>query len=448
MDIVKKNLVSIICGVIALVAVVAVFVWPLNGYYDTLHSKAAARAAIYSKVDGLMTKSRSLPVLDFNHPEAGKLTKFPSREVIKVGEAAQQGVKTESEKVYNFAWNLNLKGHGLNVPGSLPAPAPVTAINFRRDIKAQYDRLRENLEAGVPPTPEERKLREDAIWKEMEKKRIIVNDQVTNEEQILAEYNERTRKLPEEMKQEMATKYKVYMSQALMQPSPMLPADGKSADVLSIWWTQVEFWVWSDVASAIREANAKARNVTEAPVKHLVNLSIHDDFFPSIANGGAAAPAAGGGDPNAAAAAPAGALPDPTVAIPDSPLAGQTPTKRVSNNLYDVVQFSMTVDVEADQVPMFLKTLSTNRFITVTRFEMNPVDSQLKQILGYVYGNRPVVTLDIDCEALFMRQWTVKLMPEFIKRALGIPSDATQQPGGAPVTPHAAAATAGVGYRG
>jgi hypothetical protein len=30
-----------------------------------------------------------------------------------------------------------------------------------------------------------------------------------------------------------------------------------------------------------------------------------------------------------------------------------------------------------------------------------------------------------------MRQWTVKLMPEFIKRALGIPTDASQ-PGGAP----------------
>jgi hypothetical protein len=437
MDIVKKNLFSIICGVIALVALVAVFVWPLNGYYDTLHSKVSSRAAIYSKVEGLMNKPRSLPVLDLSHPEAGRLTKFPSREVIKVGEAAQQGVKTESEKVYNFAWNLNLKGHGLNVPFSLPTPSPVTAINFRREIKAQYDRLREDLEAGVPPTPEERNLRADAIWKEMEKKRIIVNDQVTNEDQVLAEYNERTRKLPEEMKQEMATRYKVYMSQALMQPSPMLPADGKSADVLSIWWTQVEFWVWSDVASAIHEANAKARNVTEAPVKHLVNLVIKDDFFPSIANGGAAA-AAPGGDPNAAAAA-AGALPDPTVALPDNPLQAQTPTKRMSNNLYDVVQFSMTVDVEADQVPMFLKTLSTNRFITVTRLEMNPVDSQLKQILGYVYGNRPVVTLDMDCEALFMRQWTVKLMPEYIKKALGIPTDSTP-PGGAPAAPGAAVA--------
>src|SRR3954462_12837352 len=109
MDIVKKNLVSIVCGVLALVALVAVFVWPLNGYYDTLHSKVAARAAVYSKVDGLMNKPRSLPVLDLSHPEPLKLTKFPSRDVIRVGEAAQQGVKTESERVYDFAWNLNLK---------------------------------------------------------------------------------------------------------------------------------------------------------------------------------------------------------------------------------------------------------------------------------------------------------------------------------------------------
>ena len=280
-------------------------------------------------------------------------------------------------------------------------------------------------------------MREGAIWSELEKKRIIVGEQVTNEQQIIDEFNERIRKLPDEMKQEMATKYKVYMSQALMQPSPSLPADGKSADVLSIWWTQVQFWVASDVAAAIREFNAKAMNVTEAPVKHLVNLVIQEDFFPPIMGGAGSSPMMmppPGGDPSAAPAAPAGGPPDPTIPIPDG--STQSPTKRVSNNLYDVVKFSMTVDVEADKVPAFLKTLSTNRFITVIRFEMNPVDSQLKQILGYVYGNRPVVTLDIDCEALFMRQWTIRWMPEVIKRALGISADpaAAAQPA-APTPP-------------
>jgi hypothetical protein len=42
-----------------------------------------------------------------------------------------------------------------------------------------------------------------------------------------------------------------------------------------------------------------------------------------------------------------------------------------------------------------------------------------------------------------MRQWTVKLMPDYIKRALGIPMDATQQPGGAPAAPASPAARLG-----
>ena len=70
MDIVKKNLVSIICGVVALVALVAVFIWPLDGYYTDLKTKTTARAAIYKKVDDLMGKSRSLPVLDLTQAEA------------------------------------------------------------------------------------------------------------------------------------------------------------------------------------------------------------------------------------------------------------------------------------------------------------------------------------------------------------------------------------------
>jgi hypothetical protein len=428
MDIVKKNLVSIICGVVALVALVAVFVWPLDGYYTDLHQRATARAAVYGKVDGLLKKGRSLPVLDFNHPEVAPLLKFPSDYVIAVGKQAQEKVKTESKRVYDIAWQLNSTQHGLNVPGSLPSPSAVVAINFRRNIQAAYDKLREELAAGVPPTPEERAIREGVIWQEIEKKQIVVGDQVTNLPQIMEEYNERKRKLPEEMKQEMATKYKVYMSQLLMRPPASLP-ERESANVLSIWWTQVGYWVSRDVAMAIKETNANARNVTEAPVKHLVNLVIREDFFPPITGQGGMPVGPPGGDPNAPATPATGGLPDPTVALPDG--GPQTPTKRLSNNLYDVVQFSMTVDVEADQVPAFLKTLSTNRFITVTRLEMNPVDSQFKQIQGYVYGTKPVVTLDLDCEALFMREWTIKLMPDVIKRALGIPTGAVD-PNAAP----------------
>jgi len=228
------------------------------------------------------------------------------------------------------------------------------------------------------------------------------------------------------MKKEMAAKNKMYVDPAaVMRVSPSLPADGNSPSKEAIWWSQVAFWITRDVAMAIKDVNANSTSVTDSPIKNLISLDIPEDFSPPTGvTGGASAAAAGGRgaiDPSAEpTATPAsGGLPDPTIPIPDGPPT--VPTRRVSTNLYDVVDFKMTLDIESDKVDLFLKTLATNRFITVTRVEMNPVDSQLKQIQWYVYGTHPVVTLDLDCEALFMRQWTIKWMPSSLRKALGIP---------------------------
>ncbi|HEY7118430.1 MAG TPA: hypothetical protein VH475_17710 [Tepidisphaeraceae bacterium] len=442
MEIVKKNLFSIICGVVAVAAVVAVFVWPLNGYFDELSQKAQARAAVYGKIDTLTRKTRSLPVFDPKNPEAGTLTRFPSNTLIKRGKDAKDEVNAKSMKTYDLAWHLNYQGHGLAVPNSLPNPSSVTQINFRSDLQKKFDELREGeLAAGVPPTPEQLEIRKGAIWDELKKKLVVVGDQVTNKDQVMAEYDDLVRKLPDVMKQEMATGHKMYINPLeVMKVSALIPDNGKAPDVVSMWWAQVEYWVARDVGAAIAEMNANAKNVTDAPVKNLVALIVKDDFFPSI--GGVGGAVGGGrvmgttadsGAAGDAGATPAtGGQPDPTVALPDG--SSISPTKRISNNLFDVVQFTMSVDVDADQVALFLKTLATNRFLTVTRLEMNPVDSQLMQVGGYVYGSRPVVTLNLDCESLFMRQWTINLMPDMIKRALGIPTGPgdTQQPAVAP----------------
>jgi hypothetical protein len=231
------------------------------------------------------------------------------------------------------------------------------------------------------------------------------------------------------MKNEMATKNKMYIDPMfVMRVSQSLPADGNSPSRESIWWSQVGFWVTRDVAMAIKAVNASSASVTDSPVKNLIALTVQEDFFPAGVAALASAPApvgrgADASDTGGVAPPTTGGVPDPALAIPDG--SAQSPTKRISNNLFDVVQFKMTLDIEADKIPLFLKTLATNRFITVTRMEMNPVDSQLKQIQGYVYGPRPVVTLDLDGEALFMRQWTIKHMPLSIRKALGIPETPT-----------------------
>lgn len=420
MDIVKKNLVSIICGVVALIATFAVFIYPLDGFFDELIEKAKARAAVQQKISTLVQRPRTMPVIDPSSSVAAKLPKFPSDEIIKLGRLAQSGVHTESAACYTKAVELNRKGHDLVVPESLPVVTSQTlAINYRRLLQEALNKLRdEELVAGVPPTKEQFEKRAAARKQELAKDLIIIDGVETNKAAIEQRYKADLVKLPDLMKQEMATKYKMYVdpSKVMMVPTS-IPANGSSADPAAIWWAQVNFWVTRDVVDAIKEMNDKSANVVESPVKNLLSLTIPESFFPGM-------PGMGGMDTGAPK--PTAGAPNPTVPLVEEP--SLSPTKRISNNLFDVVHFQLALDIEADKVPLFLKRLATDRFITVTRFELAQVDPQLKQINGYVYGNRLVVTLKLDCEALFMREWTMLLMPKPIREALGIPDPAAAKP--------------------
>lgn len=441
MEIVKKNLVSIICGLIAVMALVAVFIWPLDGYYENLKTKADNRAKVQGKISTLLSKTRVIPVFDPNNPTPANLPAFPSKTLTDRAKTATQGIAGTSDKVVQLAVQLNEYGHDLVLPNSLPSPMnqPI-ALKFRRVLQDSLDELRtKELLAGIPPTPEEFNSRADVLWKSMQKDIIVLPDNTTpNLDQIMARYQDKLNKLPDEMKAEMATKNKMYIDPlSVMRVSASLPADGNAPSRESIWWSQVAFWITKDVAMAIKDVNASSQTVTDSPIKNLLALTIPEDFFPpgvaALASQPVGATGGRGMDTSSDTGATppvTGGLPDATLALPDG--STQTPTKRISNNLFDVVQFKMTLDIEADKIPLFLKTLATNRFITVTRMEMNPVDSQLKQILGYVYGPRAVVTLDLDCEALLLRQWTLKYMPLSIRKALGVP-EAT--PGTGTATP-------------
>jgi len=211
-----------------------------------------------------------------------------------------------------------------------------------------------------------------------------------------------------------------------------LPTKGEMPDPQHIWWCNVEYWVYKDVCDAIAEVNAKSNNVLNSPVKNLLVLDVPWQFFPGQGNSGGGINIGGGGgafadpnaDPNAMSAS--GGRPDPTIAVPEGP--GISPTKRISNNLYDVVHFDLAVDIEATAVPLFLKTLATRRFVSVLELDMDAVDSQALKFDGYVYGDRPVVQIRLKCEALLMREWTIKYMPPGVRKMLGIPDAASMAP--------------------
>lgn len=158
--------------------------------------------------------------------------------------------------------------------------------------------------------------------------------------------------------------------------------------------------------------------------------------------GGAAAPR-GGNRGSAAGGAPA-----PRVAVgggrrpagPDSEETGPStpvtydpaaeiereyqysPTGRpLHTPFYDITQFNVRLRVEAEQLPYVLQQLQSESFITVLNVpELVAVDPLVMLQQGYVFGDQPVIEVDLQCEILFLRAWTVDFMPETIRQELQI----------------------------
>src|SRR5271163_1129092 len=93
---VKKNVLIIICAVIAICAIVAIF-WPINGYYSALQTDVDARKAAFSNATTLLKKSRTLPVLDPLSTDPQPLDVFPTETVIARGKTATEAIGTESQ---------------------------------------------------------------------------------------------------------------------------------------------------------------------------------------------------------------------------------------------------------------------------------------------------------------------------------------------------------------
>src|SRR5258706_13878097 len=108
--------------------------------------------------------------------------------------------------------------------------------------------------------------------------------------------------------------------------SPWSPADATSPSLESIWWSQLASGITHDVATAIKDVNAKSTTVTDSPIKNLLALNIPEDFFPPgvAALAVQAAPLGGGGrgaetPVEGATPPPTGGPPRPTPAPPPRP---------------------------------------------------------------------------------------------------------------------------------
>jgi hypothetical protein len=472
MELVKKNIISVICGAVAIIAIVASF-FPLGGYVADLQKSLDTSKSTYSTLDGLRTKSRTLPVTKLDEATTpAPLTIFPNPEVIEKAGAVVKQVEGQSIKMRDAAIAMNKKKQ--LVEGALPEPRPPLDIRFRDRYVALLSppltgpnmqasgepcKLLKDYKAGVLPNAQLIEQEKARLQAEILNTRVQKNaqGQVINQPELTDLAAQVAIEVPQRFKKAVAEKSLFYVESpgaggasgmggiggtggplgATLDMAPGIAGNGRPRPD-SIWWAQVALWIQTDVLEAVKEANTTKdpltgkvpANLMEAPVKRLikVNVPMVNSFI--VAPG--AAPAAPPADPNAAA----------DTALTKTPQV--SPTGRASNGMFDVVQFRIDADIETDKIPQFIRTLSHNRLMSVLRVELKGVDAEQAELAGYYYGkdaagnSKPVSTVTMDCEALLLRSWTIPLMPRIIRTQLAIPDPPAPTPAAAPA-PQAAA---------
>ena len=436
MDVVKKRWLSILCGVVALVAVGVLFTW--NAAQRTkLQQQLAQRKQTYDQLQQVLNKQRHLPIVALTaDAPAEELKHFPSQKIIEAGKAAVKQVQDQSLAVKNEAVAMNK--HRLLVEGSLPSPTD--AFAFSRAYNAQFaandpkknpNAIATLLDAATPPTDDEIKSRQAKLEQDMlAKAPRNAEGEIYQKDQVDQQIKDAQDHLPDVMKTEAATQHKMYMAPDAMVPHPALAAgSGMTPDATKIWYAQVMLWVDQDVAAGIKELNRNSHNVDQSPVKQLVGLVIEsDDKMYAIPS--AAANAAG-----ASSSVTAGGTPGPTSNVPANadtdPLPKDfsiSPTGRACNGVFDVVHFTLQLKVNSADIGRVINELERGRLITVFQTDVQSVNSAADAQEGYLLGGSPVALITLQCEELFLRDWTKPLMPPEIQSLL----NAAPQPAAAP----------------
>jgi len=410
LTIIKKNLLSIICSVAALLAMIALL-YPLSGMRTKFKADLADRAKNFTRAQSLLREARFLPIVEPG-AEPEPLNRFPTDQVITAGKAARDTVHNQSDQLLLDAIALNQAGHDLLYsPDILPNPGD-HVFDYR---SAYLDAVQKQLPAALggvmPPNADEINRRITELHQtEVENKIIKIGQTELNRVELENDFAELKAKLPDQLRRESAMKNKLYIDPTALSVNAIMTNVDQKPTPADVWYAQFSLWIQKDVASSIIAANNNVpnSNIQNDAIKRLVQLRVPGDVNVYVQSPGATPPP---DDPNAT---------DPRDFT-------KSPTGRVCNDLYDVVQCTLVVEADQRQIPLILRELQRDKLTSVLGIEISPIDAGADDAQGFMYGVAPVVRLSITLESLFMRKWTLPLMPEEVKTELHIAPPAPAQ---------------------
>lgn len=181
----------------------------------------------------------------------------------------------------------------------------------------------------------------------------------------------------------------------------------------TLWESQMNLWIQQDIVQTIARTNRvsnPSQSVISAPIKRLNSIKVVPGYVGINTGGGIVG---GGGRGQEQIASGETKLPDDF---------SYAPTGRMSNTLYDVKHVWVDMDVDIQQLPVFMDELVQTNFMSVLKMEMSNVDEYAMLSQGYFYGTGDVVNVRILIETIWLRDWLVPMMPPAIKQMLGVTS--------------------------
>lgn len=197
-----------------------------------------------------------------------------------------------------------------------------------------------------------------------------------------------------------------------------------------MWEAQYELWIQNDIVDAIANANSavaiqrqedesvpekdKRLSVLNAPVKHLLETKIHGYVAQDQGTRRTTAARTTGGASAATSLSRLGRSGGGRVQFYNKSAF----TNRRCNDTYDVVAFSFSVICDSRKIGLLLREMAKVALVTQTSINIVAVPPP-RAYTSYVYGEDPIVQLDLDYEAYFFRDAFYRYMPENLRVQLG-----------------------------
>lgn len=424
---IKGHLVVVICSALIVVALPVAYVMSKGWNTRLVKKQQKIFEKAWGDVNGLDVTYQVPPASSGGEALSKKFA--PNEAMIKRYEEIIRLQREEVESVSLDALEFNRRGHGPLLPGLFPQPQsaedaqtlPYEFVDLLRGSGAApsvYDEMLKRFNAGGPLDPV---AVQGAVARRSEEFRNQLVRERGPAEALSPQEQARLREVLSERRIDLyrrrAQNLLVYCDPETVKANEagLVPASRPAAapSLAAQFEQQWSLWMIEDLFGAIERANSdsgRRQNVESGVVKRIKSIEIT-----RFSDGEETRPAA------------LPALPE------EAGVAGVTDVYSVTgrltnpgNQVYDARFMIVTMVVDWERLPLFLRALRETNFMTITDLDVKSVDVWEDLKHGYYYGPSVVAEVTMEIESLWLRAWTRELMPAAVKANLGV----TDPPGG------------------